>query len=174
VTDAAHAVDEGADAIMLAGETAVGRYPVKAVRTLAAIVQEAERAAPAATPPPDLTAGFPAHGLALCEAAVTLARRAKAAALVAVTRAGKTARSLAALRPDVPIFAATPVPETVARLALVWGVTPVLTAERSVAAARQTLLARGDVPSGSIVVFVSVHPVPEGEQTNFVHVEQVS
>lgn len=173
VTDAAHAVDEGADAIMLAGETAIGRYPVRAVTTLATIMREAERAGPTFVPRPELAGTFPEHGRALCEAAVTLADRSRAQAIVAVTRAGKTARSLAALRPAVPIYAATPVGPTIARLALVWGVTAVLTPERSVAAARQALLETGALQAGTVVVFVSVNPALGRDNTNFVHVERV-
>ena len=66
------------------------------------------------------------HGRAICEAAVTLAARGDAAAIVAITRGGKTARVLSALRPPVPIYAATDQPAIARRLALAWGVVPVL------------------------------------------------
>jgi pyruvate kinase len=71
-------------------------------------------------------AGWSAHGRALCEAATALAARAGAAAIVAVTEGGRTARILAALRPQARILAATPNVATAARLALVWGVTPIV------------------------------------------------
>ncbi|HEY7475037.1 MAG TPA: pyruvate kinase [Vicinamibacterales bacterium] len=185
VTDAAHAVDEGADAIMLAGETAVGRYPVKAVATLDAIVREAEKAlepGPGRTVSeedrrPGVDARWPSakddHGRALCEAAVTLAERARATAIVAVTRAGKTARMLAALRPSVRILAVTGTPRTAARLALVWGVTPVTTERLGPEEVRETLIARALVPAGATVVFVSMHPVLSRDGTNFVRVERI-
>lgn len=171
VTDAAHAVDEGADAVMLAGETAVGRYPVGAVRVLDTILREAEKAAP---PLPRMPAPAPLvveHGRALCEAAVTLAERSRAAAIVAVTESGQTARLLATLRPSARILAATASPQTGARLSLVWGVTPVVTPEPTLASVRATLAARRLVPAGAIVVFVSMHQVLGREDTNFVHVE---
>jgi pyruvate kinase len=173
VTDAAHAVEEGADAIMLAGETAVGRYPVRAVATLAAILREAERVpgVPLRVHP-DPVAGLP-HGLALCEAAVALADRAQAAAIVALTEAGRTARQLASLRPAARIIAATPHTGIAARLSLVWGVTPVVTDDATTTAVRRHLLERGLVPAGSAVVFVSMHPTLTSEQSNFVHVETV-
>ena len=94
VSDAATAVDQGVDAIMLAGETAIGDYPVKSVQTLAAIICEAERVplvgatAALALPPPASR-----HGRALCEAAVTLASTGQADAIVAITRKGHTAPS---------------------------------------------------------------------------------
>ena len=67
------------------------------------------------------------HARVLCGAAVAMADSAEVSALVAMTRAGKTARLLAAMRPNAPIFAITPNRQTGAALALVWGVTPVLT-----------------------------------------------
>jgi pyruvate kinase len=186
VTDAAHAVDEGADAIMLAGETAVGRYPVKAVSTLDAIIREAEKVlelGPGRTIYGDDTRLPGAdgqlapvkgdHGRALCEAAVTLAERARATAIVAVTGAGKTARMLAALRPSVRVLAVTETAKTAARLALVWGVTPVTTGGLAPEDVRETLISRALVPAGATVVFVSMHPVLSREGTNFVRVERL-
>jgi pyruvate kinase len=173
VTDAAHAVDEGADAILLAGETAIGRYPVRAVAMLDAIVREAENALDRSSRLVPDGALWTEHGRALCEAAVTLAQSAKAAAIVAVTEAGKTARMLAALRPTATILAATPNRQTAARLSLVWGVTPVLTDATALAAVRDTVVARALVPAGSVVVFVAIRPVLGRDGTNFVHVERV-
>ena len=95
VTDAAHAVDEGADAIMLAGETAVGSYAALAVATLDRIAREAERHVidDGASVRPDARA-WTRHGLALCQAAVALANGTGADAIVAVTEGGRTARML--------------------------------------------------------------------------------
>ncbi|HET7217411.1 MAG TPA: pyruvate kinase, partial [Vicinamibacterales bacterium] len=118
VSDAANAVDEGADAIMLAGETAAGAYPVRAVQTLDAIVRVAESAAPATHVTPEVDPTGSLHGPALAEAAVTLARTARADAIVAVTHEGKTARLLSALRPSAPILAAAPNAEVAGPLAL--------------------------------------------------------
>ena len=173
VTDAAHAVDESVDAIMLAGETAVGRYAVRAVQTLDLIVREAERIAdPAARQRPEIGSGTE-HGRALCEAAVTLAERAHASAIVAVTQAGQTARQLAALRPTVRILAATPSPRTAARLALTWGVTPFLTEHATLDAVRDTLVSGALVPAGAVIVFVAMRTSLGRDGTNFVHVERV-
>ena len=99
VSDAANAVDDGADAIMLAGETAAGAYPVRAVQTLDAIVRDAELLPPTERVVLGVNPTGNRHGRALCEAAVTLASAGEADAIVAVTREGRTARLLSALRP---------------------------------------------------------------------------
>ena len=173
VTDAAHAVDEGVDAIMLAGETSVGQYPVKAVATLDAIIREAESAFdPGARVLSDVAAGTE-HGRALCEAAVTLADRSRAAAIVAVTEAGRTALMLASLRPAARILAATPHARTACRLGLVWGVTPIVTGATDLATVRDVLAARELLPSGATVVFVAISPALGRDDANFVHVERI-
>jgi len=176
VTDAAHAVDEGADAIMLSGETAVGQHPVRTVATLAAIIQEAERALARDGQPPRLPADdvrATRHGLALCEAAVALAARAGASAIIAVTKAGMTPRVLSALRPSARIIAATASPQTAARLGLVWGVTAIVTEAATLAAVRETLAARALVPTGSTVVFVAMHTSLGRDASNYLTVEQM-
>src|SRR5262245_25027974 len=126
VSDAANAVDDRVDAIMLAGETAIGAYPVRAVETLDRIIceEECDSAVPLAVPHDTHT--LPAHGHAICEAAVTLAEHARAAAIVAVTRGGKTARALSALRPPVPVVAVTDRDQMARRLTLSWGVLPIV------------------------------------------------
>ncbi len=132
VSDAANAVEDGVDAIMLAGETAAGAFPARAVQTLDAIIREAELSptgqAVVVRRRDDSDRGDPDdsdHSYALCEAAVTLAEQSDAQAIVAVTRGGGTARRLSALRPRVPILATTDRDDTARRLALYWGVTPV-------------------------------------------------
>src|SRR5262245_44157267 len=126
VSDAANAVDDRVDAIMLSGETAAGAYPVRAVQTLDLVIRDAEGIAAPAPIRLEHSHLLPDHGRALCEAAVTLVDRSDATAIVALTRGGKTARVLAALRPRVPIFAVTDRPEIARRLALSWGVVPEL------------------------------------------------
>jgi pyruvate kinase len=155
---------------MLAGETAVGLYPVRAVAVLDMIVREAEKSA-VAEPHVIDEAQAVEHGRALCEAAVTLARRTRATAVVAVTESGQTARMIAALRPSARILAATASERTGARLSLVWGVTPVVTPEATLDSVRETLMARQLVAPGHPVVFVSMHATLGRQNSNFVHVE---
>jgi pyruvate kinase len=171
VTDAAHAVDEGADAIMLAGETAVGKYPVRTVTVLDTIMREAEKMVEPGSPPGLVPLRSLEHGRALCAAATTLADRTGAAAIVAVTESGRTARTLAALRPRARILAATASAQTGARLSLVWGVTPVVTPEATLSGVRAALRRRNDLAPGVVIVFVSMHQTLGRENTNFVHVE---
>jgi pyruvate kinase len=172
VSDAANAVHEGVDAIMLAGETAVGAWPVRAVQTLDIVIRDAEltpleRVSPAADP-----TGSP-HGRALCEAAVTLASAGQADAVVAVTREGKTARLLSSLRPPAPVFAATADHRVAGTLALHWGVTPVLTPERDVEGLERVLLERRAITAGAVVVFVNVSPDLNRTDANFLNLQKV-
>ncbi len=131
VSDAANAVDDGVDAIMLAGETASGAFPARAVQTLDAIIRDAEADRPQAGPLVFKDAADHDHAQAICEAAVTLAERGDAQAIIAVTRGGKTARRLSALRPRVPILAMTDRVEMARRLSLYWGVFPVASTHRA-------------------------------------------
>ena len=177
VSDAANAVADRVDAIMLAGETAIGEHPVRVVETLDRIIRDAEL-----LPGPrheEITAGpLPAHGRAICEAAVTLVRYASAAAIVAVTRGGKTARFLSALRPGVPIVAVTGEDQIARRLTLSWGVHPVvanLSGDVSSVTTRlgRELVARGVLPADSVVVLVSVTPDLAAGPSNFLKVQRV-
>lgn len=179
VSDAANAVDDGVDAIMLAGETAAGAYPVRAVQTLDLIIRDAESSPPIAP----IAAPFDSHllsghGRAICEAAMTLAGHADAAAIVAVTHGGKTARVLSALRPRAPIFGATDQEDVARRLALAWGVVPVLTGldgDVSERASRisEELVARGALPRGATIVLVSIKPDLARGPSNFLKVQRV-
>jgi pyruvate kinase len=118
------------------------------------------------------------HGRALCEAAVTLADRGRAEAIVAVTQEGNTARMLAALRPQALIFAATQQAEVARRLMLYRGVTPVVaplgeSVDATGVAVSQMLLSRGLLQPGDEVVFVSVHDDLSRPAANFIKLHRV-
>ena len=170
VSDAANAVDEGADAIMLAGETAAGAYPVRAVQTLDAVIRDAELVLPAdrVIPVNDPTGSL--HGRALCEAAVTLATTARADAIVAVTREGRTARLLASLRPSTQVFAATADQEVARRCTLLWGVTPLLTSASTTDELERVLISESRLRPGSVVVFANVSDELNRTDANFINV----
>jgi pyruvate kinase len=170
VSDAANAVDQGADAIMLAGETASGKFPVRAVETLDAIIRDAEMMPPAERVIPVTDPIGSRHGRALCEAAVTLASTAEANAIVAVTREGKTARLLSSLRPATPVYAATSSGEVASACALLWGIIPLLTPASEIAELEQLLVAGGLVRSGSVVVYANVSPELDRSDANFINV----
>lgn len=182
VSDAANAVDDGVDSIMLAGETAVGLYPVKTVETLDAIIREAERIGsersmavdPAMVPIVDVPRA--PHAQAVCEAAVTLADHCGAYAIVAITRLGNAARILSALRPHTPVFAATETDAIARHLTIYRGVHPLTTGigkdvDTTGALLKEELRSRGLVPHGSIVVFISAN-ARLGADQNFVNLQR--
>ena len=178
VSDAANAVDDGVDAIMLAGETAAGAFPVKAVETLDRVICDAESVPPSRLRLLEQARLLSGHFHAVCESAVTLAERGDAAAIVAVTRGGQTARLLSALRPRVNVFGATDRGEIARRLALAWGVTPVLTdlsGDVDEAASRigAELVTRGVIAPDSVIVLVNVTPDLTHGPSNFVKVQRV-
>jgi pyruvate kinase len=125
-SDVANAILDGSDAIMLSGETAAGKYPVSAVETMVRITCETEIAR--ASLPGRQTTARPGKFFAeaVAHASVTTALDMSAAAIVAPTVSGDTARTIARFRPHCPIVAVTPSPITQRQLALVWGVYPVL------------------------------------------------
>jgi pyruvate kinase len=125
--DVATAVYEGADAVMLSAESAAGRFPVEAVRMMNEIITEVERDAhyrklmDAAHPEPEPTVSD-----VICDALRRSAAILPVAALVTYTAAGKTSLRAARERPAAPIISLTPDLATARRLALVWGVHPVV------------------------------------------------
>jgi pyruvate kinase len=172
VSDAASAVDMGTDAIMLSGETAVGRYPTRAVEVLSSIIQHAEASPPMWTLPGP-SEQHNDYLQPLCDAAATLGARSSADAIVALTRQGRTARVLSARRPLVPIYAATDDEEVARRLCLWRGTYPVpdsLEGDADAVARRvvDALRRDGTLPSPATVVIVSANPDVEKPHVNFV------
>ena len=177
VSDAANAVQDGVDAIMLSGETAVGVDPARVVRTLDAIIEDAEAGPLPAAPVPGGDEDREGHAGALVAAALTLACRGHAEAIVAVTRSGRTARLLSALRPRAPIHAIAPRPEVARRLALLWGVRPLVVDLGGelipLAPLADRLRTEGALPPGATVVLVSVNPDLARADANFLQLLQV-
>jgi pyruvate kinase len=179
VNDAANAVDDGVDAIMLAGETAAGAYPVRTVQALDAIIRDAESSPEFQLPPLARTGVSADPAQALCEAAVTLAAHSDAQAIVAVTRGGSTARRLSALRPGAPIIAATERVDTARRLALHWGIVPMrldIGDNLDAASARigVELVECGLVAPGAIAIFVSITSDLTRSDANYVKIQRLS
>jgi pyruvate kinase len=178
VSDAANAVDDGVDAIMLAGETAAGKFPVRAVQTLDLIIRDAEQMPPVSATMLEETHLLSGPGRALCDAAVTLAGHSDAAAIVAVTRGGKTARVLSALRPQAPVYAATSSEEIARQLALVWGVVPLVCdlgtdAAHAVELVGEELVTRSFIAPSSVIVVVSISPDLSAGASNFLKLERI-
>jgi len=179
VNDAANAVEDGVDAIMLAGETAAGAFPARTVLTLAAIIREAEASPSVNEVQRRATdALHNDHAQALCEAAVTLANRGEAQAIVAITRGGTTARRLSALRPRAPIIAATELTNTARRLTLHWGVVPLRAdigdnLEEASAHVSRQVVERGLVAPGAAAVFVSISSDLTRSDANYLKIQRL-
>lgn len=125
VGDVANAVFEGADGILLSAETAIGAYPVEAVRTASRIAEVAETlGARFVAPPPEPRVAPADDARATCEAAADIAREGGAVAVACFTRTGRTAALLSAAWPRVPIVALSPDERVVRKLALFHGVVP--------------------------------------------------
>ncbi|GAA3389827.1 pyruvate kinase [Cryptosporangium minutisporangium] len=118
-SDVANAVLDGADAVMLSGETSVGRYPVLTVRTMAKIIETVEESK---TPVPALQHAPKTQGGAIAAAARQIGEVIEAKALVAFTLTGDTVRRVARLHTALPLLAFTPLPSVRNQLALSWGV----------------------------------------------------
>ncbi|HSK59296.1 MAG TPA: pyruvate kinase [Actinomycetospora sp.] len=174
-SDVANAVLDGADAVMLSGETSVGSYPIETVQTMSRIIAAVE-AGPASVPPiqhvPRTQRGV------VTTAARDIGERLNARALVAFTRTGDTVRRLARLHTRLPVLAFTPIPEVRSQLALSWGVETFLVpwADTTDAMIRQvdaSLLEIGRFAAGELVVIVSGSPPGQVGKTNLLRVHKI-
>ena len=126
VSDVANAILDGTDAVMLSNETAVGKYPVEAVATMARIAERIEEEqALAATPnsSKDMRRSIPN---AISQAVGQISEQLGAAAIMTLTKTGATARNVSKFRPQTPILAVTPHVDVARQLQMVWGVKPLL------------------------------------------------
>ncbi|RKG92308.1 pyruvate kinase [Corallococcus terminator] len=122
VSDVANAILDGADAVMLSGETAAGRYPTEAAATMARIVEETERTGTTSLvhSPFERSEDL---GTGIAAAAVAASRQLNIGTIIAYTESGHTARLISEFRPGARVIALTPNADTVNRMALYWGVT---------------------------------------------------
>ena len=174
-SDVANAVLDGADAVMLSGETSVGKYPLEAVRTMARIVTAVEdnsTTAPPLTHVPRTKRGVISY------AARDIGERLDAKALVAFTQSGDTLRRLARLHTPLPLLAFTPLPEVRSQLALTWGtetfiVPHIDTTDGMIRQVDESLLALGRYKRGDLVVIVAGAPPGTVGSTNLIHVHRI-
>jgi pyruvate kinase len=170
--DIANAIFDGTDAVMLSGETAAGKYPVESVQMMNNIVLEAEK-----------HMGEWGHldtyakesksddGISITRAAKELAQDREVAAIIVFTQSGRTALWMSKAKPNVPIFAFTPVEETYFRMGLYWGVTPLLvphadTLETMIKHVETAITTTTSLTSGQQVVVISGFPVGEFRTPN--------
>ncbi len=178
-SDAANAIFDGTDAVMLSAETAVGEYPVEAVRTMARIASRAEQALDYEKMLANRKPG-PASSVtdAISHATCTTAQDLKVEAVVTATQSGHTARMVSKYRPQAPIIAVTPKPEVARRLCLSWGVFPLTVqpsdnTDETIERAVETALDAGMVHEGALVVITAGVPVGVTGTTNLIKVHTV-
>ncbi len=181
LTDVGNAVLDGADATLLSDETAIGDDPVRAVRFMSRILHTVERALGAY----DVSLPLPQGGKAsrpdwaIADAAVDVAVKVQACAIIAMTGSGRTARLISASRPSVPLFTYTPDVAVRRRIAILWGVNargvkPNPDQDRLIRKVLRDLRKEEHITSGERVVVVFGSPVwAEGTKTNTVRVEVV-
>ncbi|MBC7265695.1 MAG: pyruvate kinase [Coriobacteriia bacterium] len=177
-SDVANAIFEQADAVMLSAETAVGAYPVEAVETMARIAEAAEREVEACGTEAPPRAGRSDVARAVSAAACEIARVLDLAAIVTATQSGATARAVAAHRPKTPIVAATPDERVARRVALVWGVEPLVVPQHGsidemLAHAIDAVRKAGFAREGELVALTAGVAVGVPGTTNLVQVTQV-
>lgn len=127
VTDVAHAILDGTDAVMLSAETAVGKHPVAAVQMMARVAERTEASLNYEEILSKKSVGhFGSIGDAISHATCQTAADLSAAAIITSTQSGRTARMVSKYRPQAPILASTPSPRVLRQLTLSWGVTPML------------------------------------------------
>jgi pyruvate kinase len=174
-SDVANAVIDGADAVMLSGETSVGKYPVQAVTTMARIIGSVESSV------------FKVGGLqhiprtssgAIVKAARDIGDALGATSLVAFTQTGDTARRLSRLQPTQRLLVFTPVESVQRQMALVWGaeahlVWTVKTTDDMVRQVDTALLNRGVCRPGELVIIVAGTPPTTPGATNTIRVHRI-
>jgi pyruvate kinase len=175
-SDVANAILDGADAVMLSGETSVGEYPVQTVQTMARIVENTEvHGADRMTDidwDPHTTSGV------ITKAAAEIGARIGAKFLVAFTHSGDAARRLARLRSPIPVLAFTPTEQTRASLTLNWGVESFLVpmvghTDDMIRQVDAALVETGRIAEGERVVIVAGSPPGVAGHTNMIRIRRI-
>jgi len=171
VTDVAHAVASGTDAVMLSGETAVGHHPVRVVTMMDRIARQTESyhwhlEAPARHVRAPRDRGSVGFGAAVAHAAASLVADTRARAVLVISNAGMTAATISTARPEAPVIAISRSARTCRRMSLMWGVVPHLDTrvgtENPTAVARRVARELNVAAAGEFVVLVrGFHADPE-------------
>ncbi|MEV6043764.1 pyruvate kinase [Streptomyces xanthochromogenes] len=178
-SDVANAVIDGTDAVMLSGETSVGKYPIETVKTMGRIVEAAEEDVLAKGLPPLTDRNKPrTQGGAVARAAAEMGDFLGAKFLVAFTQSGDTVKRLSRYRSPIPLLAFTPVPATRSQLNLTWGVETFLgphvdSTDEMVAQVDEMLLKVGRCQKGDVVVITAGSPPGVAGSTNLVRVHHI-
>ncbi|MFC8804084.1 pyruvate kinase [Streptomyces anthocyanicus] len=178
-SDVANAVIDGTDAVMLSGETSVGKHPTDTVRTMARIVEAAEEDILAKGLPPLTERNKPrTQGGAVARAAAEMGDFLGAKFLVAFTQSGDTVRRLSRYRSPIPLLAFTPEPATRSQLSLTWGVETFLgphadSTDAMVDQVDELLTRYGRCEKGDVVVITAGSPPGVSGTTNLVRVHHI-
>ena len=175
VADIANAVLDGTDALMLSEESAVGSYPVQAVKIMAQVAIESEKILQPRSQFEGITRSVPE---AISHAAVSLARDLQVKAFLIPTTSGSTVRMIARYRPAQPLIAISPQRKTVKMLTLVWGVYPILipayrSTDAMVRLAQKKARSLGYVKRGELVAITAGLPLHKAGTTNLITVQPV-
>lgn len=179
-SDVANAIFDGTDAVMLSGETAVGKYPVRTVQMMSRIIETAE--ASMKTELPILTSHSDVGSLsfpdAIGQAAAAVSAGVPTKAIVAFTQSGSTARLISKRRPRTPIIAFTPSERIWRQLCLCWGTEPRLIdqieqTDRMVSEVEARLLVEGNVRVGDTLVILAGAPITAKAETNLLKLHRV-
>jgi pyruvate kinase len=174
-SDVANAVLDGADAVMLSGETSVGKFPIEAVRTMARIICAVEEGS--SGPPPLIHVPRTKRGV-ISYAARDIGERLDAKALVAFTQSGDTVKRLARLHSHLPLLAFTTESEVRSQLALTWGaetfvVGPRTNTDDMIRQVDAELLGMGRFERGDLVIIVAGAPPGTVGSTNLIHIHRI-
>jgi len=174
-SDVANAVLDGADAVMLSGETSVGKFPIEAVRTMARIICAVEEGSN--EPPPLIHVPRTKRGV-ISYAARDIGERLDAKALVAFTQSGDTVKRLARLHSHLPLLAFTTESEVRSQLALTWGaetfvVGPRTNTDDMIRQVDAELLGMGRFERGDLVIIVAGAPPGTVGSTNLIHIHRI-
>jgi pyruvate kinase len=178
-SDVANAIFDGTDAIMLSGETAAGRYPLEAVRTMAQIAERAERALEQSeVQNRHITAVDRTVTDVIGHAVQSMASELGVGAIVTATTSGHTAKMISKHRPSARIVAATPKEEVARRLTMVWGVYPVVVKDATATdevleTAVNGALDAEYVKHGDLVIIIAGVPVGQQGTTNLIKVHTI-
>jgi pyruvate kinase len=177
VSDVANAIYDGTDAVMLSGESAVGKYPVEATDMLARIALEAE-SSPHYHPPQETFTRVTDFHQAASHAAASAARDLKASAVISITPTGRMPRLLSKFHMAQPIIACSSSEEVLRRLSVVWGVValrvePASDAERAVTSALKAAAAAGLTRPGDVVLVTLSMLAGNSEVTNVIKLHKV-
>ena len=175
-SDCANAVLDGADAVMLSGETSVGKYPVEAVEVMARIIEATEKTDLDRIPP--LGSKPRTRGGAVTRAAVEIAQQLSAQYLAAFTQSGDSARRLSRLRPSQPVYAFSHLESTVRILSLSWGIQPMLVVfaentDKMTAQVDRSLLEGNIAQPNELVVLAAGSPPGVSGSTNLIKVHRI-